>query len=124
MTKPPLPAGHLQTLRQDLGDRDALAIADELGRLAPTERARIFRLLTKQKALAVFRLLDTAHQEQLVIGLRDEQVLREGRVGLLLGTMLGALSVAPVWLFTDRSLALIIALTLVTVCAWPPWSAP
>jgi magnesium transporter len=43
-------------------------------------------------------------------------VLREGRVGLLLGTMLGTLSVAPVWLFTDRSLALIIALTLVTVC--------
>jgi magnesium transporter len=30
--------------------------------------------------------------------------------------MLGTLSVAPVWLFTDRSLALIIALTLVTVC--------
>jgi len=43
-------------------------------------------------------------------------VLRETRVGLLLGTMLGGLSVAPVWLFTDRSLALIIALTLVTVC--------
>jgi magnesium transporter len=43
-------------------------------------------------------------------------VLREGRVGLLLGTMLGGLSVAPVWIFTDRSLALIIALTLVTVC--------
>jgi magnesium transporter len=43
-------------------------------------------------------------------------VLGVGGVGLLLGTMLGTLSVAPVWLFTDRSLALIIALTLVTVC--------
>jgi magnesium transporter len=43
-------------------------------------------------------------------------VLREGRVGLLLGTMLGGLSFIPVWIFTGRSLALVISLTLITVC--------
>jgi len=76
MTLSPLPAEDLRALRQELGDRDALSIADDLGRLEPAERAKVFRLLTKQKAMAVFQLLDTVHQEQLVSGLRDEQVLR------------------------------------------------
>jgi magnesium transporter len=42
--------------------------------------------------------------------------LRETVVGLLLGVMLGALGVAPVWLFAGRSMALVIALSLVTIC--------
>src|SRR5690606_26048411 len=42
-------------------------------------------------------------------------VLREGRVGLLLGTMLGGLSVAPVWIFTDPSLAVVSAPFVTTI---------
>ncbi len=43
-------------------------------------------------------------------------LLREGRVGVLLGSMLGLLSLPAVWLFADRSLALVVALTLVVIC--------
>lgn len=43
-------------------------------------------------------------------------VMREGRVGLLLGTMLGLLSYFPVWLFADPALALVVSLTLVSIC--------
>ena len=43
-------------------------------------------------------------------------LLREARIGLLLGLMLGGLSLVPVWLFGDAALALVVALTLVAVC--------
>ena len=36
--------------------------------------------------------------------------------GLQLGVMLGSLSLVPVWIFTGYAMALIVALTLVTVC--------
>lgn len=43
-------------------------------------------------------------------------VLREGRVGLLLGGMLGALAFMPVWLFVGFQMASVVSLTLLTVC--------
>jgi magnesium transporter len=76
MTDQPLSMDKLQDLRQQLLQLDDLGAADALARLEPAERAKAFRLLSKQKAMAVFQLLDTAHQEELVSGLRDEQVLR------------------------------------------------
>lgn len=44
-------------------------------------------------------------------------ILREGRVGLLLGTMLGLLSYLPVSVYAGQSLALVVSLTLVSICA-------
>jgi len=43
-------------------------------------------------------------------------VLREARVGLLLGAMLGGLSLAPAWLFAGREIAMVVSLTLLAVC--------
>lgn len=43
-------------------------------------------------------------------------ILREGRVGLLLGAMLGLLSYLPVSLYAGDALALVIALSLVSIC--------
>lgn len=43
-------------------------------------------------------------------------VLRETRVGFLLGGMLGLLSFLPVWIFADHPLALVISLTLLVIC--------
>src|SRR5690606_35562072 len=41
---------------------------------SPAERAVSFRLLDKDRALAVFEALDPLHQQQLLEGLRDERV--------------------------------------------------
>ncbi|MFA5516504.1 MAG: magnesium transporter [Desulfuromonadales bacterium] len=76
MTETPLPLDDLRALRQELGERDALSLSDDLARLEPADRAKAFRLLPKGKALNVFQLLDAAHQEELVGGLRGEMVLR------------------------------------------------
>jgi len=43
-------------------------------------------------------------------------ILREARVGLLLGAMLGALALTPAWLFVGQEIALVVSLTLVAVC--------
>jgi magnesium transporter len=43
-------------------------------------------------------------------------VLREARVGLLLGAMLGLIALGPAWLFVGREIATVVALTLVAVC--------
>ena len=43
-------------------------------------------------------------------------ILREARVGLLLGTMLGALALGPAWLFAGREIGMTVALTLLAVC--------
>jgi magnesium transporter len=43
-------------------------------------------------------------------------VLREGRVGLLLGAMLAALAFVPTLLFIDAKMAAVVSLTLLTVC--------
>jgi magnesium transporter len=42
-------------------------------------------------------------------------ILRELRVGVLLGSGLALLSFVPVWLFVDRSLALVVSLALVSI---------
>lgn len=41
---------------------------------------------------------------------------REGRVGLSLGGLLGALAILPVWLLYEPRMALVVALTLVSIC--------
>jgi magnesium transporter len=76
MREGPLPVHDLKLLSLELAERDVLGVADALAHLAPTERAKVFRLLPKGRALEVFQLLDAAHQEELLGGLRDEQVLR------------------------------------------------
>jgi magnesium transporter len=43
-------------------------------------------------------------------------VLREARVGFLLGAMLGLLALGPAWLLVGRELAITVSLTLLTVC--------
>jgi magnesium transporter len=63
----------LTGLRSRLASLDVVETAAELAHMAPAERATAFRLLAKGRALNVFQLLDTAHQEELLSGLRDEQ---------------------------------------------------
>ena len=43
-------------------------------------------------------------------------ILREARVGLLLGTMLGAIAFLPAMLFSGRDIATVVSITLVVVC--------
>jgi magnesium transporter len=43
-------------------------------------------------------------------------ILREARVGLLLGAMLGLLALGPTWIFVGRDIALVVSLTLLVVC--------
>jgi magnesium transporter len=43
-------------------------------------------------------------------------VLREARVGLLLGGMLGLLALVPAWLFVGEDIAIVVSLTILTVC--------
>jgi magnesium transporter len=74
MVENPFDLENLQTLHRQVAQRDAVYLAEELGHLEPPERAKVFRLLAKDKAMAVFQLLDAAHQEELLASLRDEQV--------------------------------------------------
>jgi magnesium transporter len=57
-----------------LDEHGALDVADELARLGPSHRAIVFRLLAKDRALAVFEALDPLHQQQLLDALGDESV--------------------------------------------------
>lgn len=43
-------------------------------------------------------------------------VLREARVGLLLGAMLGLLALGPAWFFAGKEIAIVVGLTLLAVC--------
>jgi len=43
---------------------------------------------------------------------------REATVGVLLGSMLAAISLMPVWLFAGEKIAAVVALTLVSICWW------
>jgi magnesium transporter len=45
-------------------------------------------------------------------------LLREAAVGVLLGSMLAAISLIPLWLFVGKKIALVVALTLVVICGW------
>ncbi|HVL97969.1 MAG TPA: magnesium transporter [Egibacteraceae bacterium] len=64
----------LAALRAWLDETGTLDIAEELSRLEPPKRAIPFRLLDKDRALAVFEALDPIHQQQLLDALRAEQV--------------------------------------------------
>jgi magnesium transporter len=66
--------GDLTSLRAWLAENGTLDIIDALARLEPEERAVPFRLLDKDRALAVFEGLDPLHQQQLLEALRDERV--------------------------------------------------
>lgn len=45
-------------------------------------------------------------------------LLREAAVGALLGSMLAAVALGPVWLFAGGKIAVVVALTLVSICGW------
>ena len=64
----------LEALRGRLAELDVLDIAEELARLPAEQMAVPFRLLDKDRALAVFEALDPVHQQQLLEGLREERV--------------------------------------------------
>lgn len=64
----------LHELREWIEATGTLDIADELTRLDPAQRAIVFRLLAKDRALTVFESLDPLHQQELLDGLRAEQV--------------------------------------------------
>jgi magnesium transporter len=75
MTMPELVATRdVNALNEWLAAADPLEIAEELGRLAPPDRAIPFRLLPKDRALEVFEALDPLHQQELLEGLRDTRV--------------------------------------------------
>lgn len=68
-------AGHdFDQVRAWLSDHGSLDIADELVRLEPTDRAVVFRLLAKDRAMAVFEALDPVDQQQLIDALADDSV--------------------------------------------------
>jgi magnesium transporter len=64
----------LDAIDRWLDEHGALDVADELARLEPSERAVVFRLLAKDRALAVFEAFDPIHQQQLLDALADESV--------------------------------------------------
>src|SRR5690606_17031233 len=55
--------GDLAALRAWLEEQRTLDLTDALARLDPQERAMPFRLLSKDRALAVFEALDPIHQQ-------------------------------------------------------------
>lgn len=59
-----------------LAERDPLEIAEQLERLERADRAILYRLLPRDRALEVFELLDTGMRAELFSGLRDEDVAR------------------------------------------------
>ncbi|MCC5954108.1 MAG: magnesium transporter [Acidimicrobiia bacterium] len=63
----------LAELQQWLAETGTLDIAEELARLDPSSMAVPFRLLTRDRALAVFEALDPYHQQQVLEGLRDDR---------------------------------------------------
>ncbi|BAS26633.1 magnesium transporter [Limnochorda pilosa] len=58
---------------EDLSTRDA---ADLLEELPPTDRAVVFRLLEKDRAIEVFEYLETEDQQELLAGLHDHEVVQ------------------------------------------------
>jgi magnesium transporter len=64
----------LAGLQQWLQETDVFDIAEELSRLEPEDRAVAFRLLSKERALAVFEVLEPVHQQELLASLREPNV--------------------------------------------------
>ncbi|ROR72899.1 magnesium transporter [Bogoriella caseilytica] len=61
-------------LRDWLALNPTVEVAEELSHLDSGDQALAFRLLRKDKAMAVFEALDTEHQRTLLEGLREERV--------------------------------------------------
>jgi magnesium transporter len=57
-----------------LGETGTIDIADEFSRLDPVDTAFAFRLLPRDRAMAVFEALDPNDQQQVIDGLRDDAV--------------------------------------------------
>ncbi|MFC4337775.1 magnesium transporter [Salininema proteolyticum] len=70
----PAAVDSLTSLRAHLGDISTVELAEELPRMEVTEQALRFRLLPKDRALAVFEELDPVHQQELLDALKDEYV--------------------------------------------------
>ena len=69
-----LEAGDLELIDRWLAQADIVQIAEELTRLARDQRAIPFRLLSRDRALEVFELLDPSLQQELLEGLREANV--------------------------------------------------
>jgi magnesium transporter len=69
-----LETGNLDLIDRWLAQADVVEIADELVRLPREQRAVPFRLLAKDRALEVFELLDPSVQQELLEGLREQNV--------------------------------------------------
>jgi magnesium transporter len=63
----------LDALSLWLSDHNVLTTAEELSRLDPADKAVPFRLLNRDRALAVFEQLDPVHQQEVLEGLRDDR---------------------------------------------------
>ncbi|WP_025274289.1 magnesium transporter [Haloglycomyces albus] len=70
----PAAVDSLTSLRAQLGDISTVELAEELPRMEVSEQALRFRLLPKDRALAVFEELDPVHQQELLDALKDEYV--------------------------------------------------
>ncbi|MBI1735398.1 MAG: magnesium transporter [Candidatus Rokubacteria bacterium] len=64
-------AGDLAGLQRWLVAAGTLEVAEELVRLPPADRGVPFRLLSKDRALAVFEALDPVHQHEVLAALRE-----------------------------------------------------
>lgn len=66
-------AADLQGLQRWIDEASLRDIAEELTRLPPSECALVFRLLDRDRALAVFELLEPVHQQAVLEGLRGDR---------------------------------------------------
>ncbi|RRS00601.1 magnesium transporter [Glycomyces terrestris] len=70
----PAAVDELAALRLELADTSTVELAEELPRMDLAEQALRFRLLPKDRALAVFEELDPVHQQELIDGLKTDFV--------------------------------------------------
>lgn len=70
----PAAVDELAALRLELADTSTVELAEELPRMDLAEQALRFRLLPKDRALAVFEEFDTVHQQELLDGLKTDTV--------------------------------------------------
>lgn len=66
----------LDDLQAWLDESPYMEVLSELKRLDPSERVLAFRLLSRDRALAVFEALDPTRQQEILAGLRDERFRR------------------------------------------------
>ncbi|MFF5213658.1 magnesium transporter [Micromonospora sp. NPDC000442] len=128
----------LGLIRRWLDDHPPHEIADALARLDGVAAGVPFRLLDKDRALAVFEELEPVDQRSILMGLRDltfhdlvegmdpddrarmltEAPAKVARVGLLLGTMLALVGLVVGAVVVGGQIALIVGISLIVICAW------